>query len=199
MHLKIGLALIVALGCAEGLPPVGSPNTQVASNLVRVENSPNNRCRHYGCRYYEWKIRSHPDIRYVASGYEDGINYSLYRVTSTGEYELILRVNPIVVDEHGDHWWGYPWVTRDIAIANGYDDLRFMAAFTHEIKRDGEISIPEWQKLMPALLLRGEKGKWNVEQPRYEFVPVTIEELAAPGSLIFHARFFVSLHSTGTF
>ena len=87
-----------------------------ASNLVAVENSPNNRCGEWGCMYFEWKVRGLPGIRYVASGYEDGIDYSLYRVSDDLNYELVLRVNPVAEDPKGNHWWGYPWVTRDIAV-----------------------------------------------------------------------------------
>ena len=127
--------------------------------------------------YFEWKIVGIPNVRYVASGYEDGIDYSLYEITEAGEYKLLLRVNPLVVDENGNNWWGYPWITTDIVLADLENGVEFFATFEHDIIRDEVISIPDWQKRLPIILFRGHKGDWNVEQSQYVFEPYSLEEL----------------------
>lgn len=150
-----------------------------AGNLIPVESSPNNMCKPRGCTYYEWIVKGAENIRYVASEYKDGIDYSLYEVTDDGEYKLLLRVNPIVLDRDGKYWRGYPSSTKDIDITVSNGKALFLASFDHDIVRDDNIEIPEWQSRLPALLLIGNRGDWNVAQKRYTYKKSTIEELVA--------------------
>ena len=48
-----------------------------------------NPCADSGCIYYEWNIPSMPDIRFIASGYEDGIDYAFYEVDECGDLVLL--------------------------------------------------------------------------------------------------------------
>ena len=89
-----GLLLLILLTVSEVI---------YAGNLIPVESSPNNMCKPHGCTYYEWIVKGAENIRYVASEYKDGIDYSLYEVTDNGEYKLLLRVNPIVLDKNNKY------------------------------------------------------------------------------------------------
>ena len=148
-----------------------------ADELIPVENSPYNLCKPYGCMYYEWKFRSDPSLRYIASGYEDGIDYSIARVDKNGKLNILVKVNPIVKDKNGKYWWGYPWSTIDIPTQIQSGELYLYAYFEHKVERDGIISVPEWQKAIPVILLDGEYGKWNIEQKKYQFKLYPVPEL----------------------
>jgi len=149
----------------------------IAVELVPVEDSPFNLCKPDGCIYYEWKFKSDPTLRYIASGYEDGIDYSIGRVNKFGKLELLLRVNPVIKDNTGKYWWGYPWSTHDIPVQVKNGKIYLFAYFKHKILRDGNISVLEWQKIMPVLLLNGEYGKWNIKQSKYQYKLYSISEL----------------------
>jgi hypothetical protein len=73
--------------------------------------------------------------------YEDGIDYSLFRIDSDGSYNLIARVNPMVVDSAGKNWWGYPWSVTDIVLDKSKGTRRLLATFDHDIVTDGNISM----------------------------------------------------------
>ena len=167
----VGLLSIAVVARSGELSLGGATASRFVSALEAVEDSPNDRSREYGGRYFEWRIPALPGIRYVASGYEDGIDYSLYRVTKEGGYELIVRVNPIVLDAEGRLGWGYPWVTTGLVLERTPEGIRFLATFDHQIVRDGVISVPEWQKSIPALLLRGDGGKSDSEFADLIFTP----------------------------
>jgi len=132
--------------------------------------------------YYEWKLTPFDDIRFIASGYEDGIDYGFYKVSELGEYELLLQVNPIIVDSDGHYWWGYPWAISDIARFESPCGLYISATFDHSIVRDGIHSIPEWQKRLPAVLFIAKDGEWVAEQKELNFKPAKLEELKVRAS-----------------
>lgn len=151
----------------------------VRAELIPVEDSKFNLCKPYGCTYYEWYFESDPSLRYIGTGYEDGIDYSLERVGKDGKLKLLLKVNPIVKDENNKFWWGYPWSTKDIPVQEKDGKVYLYASFEHCIERDGNISVPEWQATMPALLLTGEYGKWNLAQEQYDYQLYSLRELVA--------------------
>jgi len=147
-----------------------------AQSLVPIPDA-ENPCLEYGCRYYEWRIEGIANVRYVASGYDDGIDYSLYRVAESGDYELLLRINPVAVDDNGAYFWGYAWVTTDIVLDDTGTKPKFLATFEHDIVREGVISVPDWQKELPAILFKGQRGNSSVELGQFEFKVFDIEEL----------------------
>ena len=48
------------------------------------------------------------------------------------------------------------------------------ARIDHCLYRDANISVPEWQKTMPLLLLLGEYGHWNIEQENYDYIGLIV-------------------------
>lgn len=130
--------------------------------------------------YYEWQIPSLPNIRYIASGYEDGIDYAFYLRNDDGTDELLLHVNPIVVDENGMYWWGYPWITTGIVLEESGDSIEIRASFNHTIVREGVHSVPDWQKRLPVVLFEGKTGK--IPQPDLEYESFSLAELKRDAS-----------------
>lgn len=145
-----------------------------AEPFIPVEDA-ESPCIEYGCIYYEWRIPSLPNVRYVASGYDDGIDYAFYLVNDDGSFELLFHVNPIVVDENGHFWWGYPWITTGIVLEKNGDQIEIRASFDHMIVREGVHSVPDWQKRLPAVLFEGKTGK--VPQPDHKYTSFSLAEL----------------------
>jgi hypothetical protein len=146
----------------------------LAEPFILVEDA-KNPCADFGCMYYEWRIPSLPDVRYIASGYEDGIDYAFYRVSDDGSHDLLLHVNPIIVDSDGKYWWGYPWITTGLVLEDSGDSIYVRGTFDHSIVREGVHSIPEWQKTLPVVLFEGNQG--IAKQPEYVYYSCTIAEL----------------------
>lgn len=149
-----------------------------ATELVRVENTPNNGCGESGCIYVEWKLKRDESIRFVISGYEDGADCRFYKINDDGQYSIILDVSPIIVDSSDKHWWGYAWDIKDIPIE--YKDGRVFvrATFEHDQIRDGSFNPPKWQHRFPVVKFRGEKTRWNFEQPKYNYKLVPLDTLS---------------------
>ncbi|MCP4493062.1 MAG: hypothetical protein GY820_38055 [Gammaproteobacteria bacterium] len=148
-----------------------------AAELIPVKDSPYNLCKPYGCMYYEWEFSTKSNLRYIAAGYEDGIDYEIAEIDENGKLQTLLHVNPVVKDLNGNYWWGYPWSTMDIPVEVKNGEIYFYAYFEHEIFRDGVLSAPKWQKRMPALLLHSNNDKKVAKMDVYKYKLYTIAEL----------------------
>ena len=127
---------------------------------------------------YEWKLTSDPSIRLVAYGYEDGVEYSFYKLKD-GAYKHLVRVHPVLKDEaHRDtYFWGYAWDIEDIVLApNG---KAFMATFEHSLIDDGEVYSPTWQKQVPAILFTGRTTQAGAKVPLLQFEPSSLKSLVS--------------------
>ncbi|MBB1473256.1 hypothetical protein H5368_09440 [Luteimonas sp. MC1782] len=120
---------------------------------------------------YEWLLNSSPSIRFVAYGYEDGIEYSFYTLLPSDTYEHIIRVYPVIRDSSRNDalFWGYPWDIRDIAHSNGKGQKRFLASFEHNLFDDGEVHSPSWQRRVPAVLFIGRTTQPAMTVPQLKF------------------------------
>lgn len=94
-----------------------------------------------------------PELEIIdASGYEDGIDYTVQNINlNTGELETVLYFNPIIETET-KNYWGYPWDWTKLKIKS---DKRIKVSLQHEIERDREISFPRNQKILPAIYFDG--------------------------------------------
>lgn len=93
---------------------------------------------------------------YSASGYSDGIDYAIYDLNmKTGQQELLFYFNPVIIDHEKDYW-GYPWDTKGIMTWTEDGVTRIYCSTKHDIVRDGEITFPENQNVMPVIFLTGQ-------------------------------------------
>ncbi len=94
-----------------------------------------------------------PELELInAIGFEDGIDYTIQDFNViTGELKTILYFNPIIETELKDYW-GYPWDWTKLKINQ---NNKIKASLNHNIERDGNITIPKNQKIMPAIYFEG--------------------------------------------
>lgn len=104
---------------------------------------------------------------YSATGYSDGIDYAIYDLNIiTGEQNLLFYFNPVIIENDNDYW-GYPWDTKGIMNRSKDGVTMIYYSTDHDIIRDGSITIPENQNVMPVIFLIG-----HSTQP-----DITVEEI----------------------
>ena len=95
-----------------------------------------------------------PEI-YYASGYTDGIDYAFYDLNmKTGKQELLFYFNPVITGTDQD-LWGYPWNTDGVMKKSVDEETMLFFSVNHDIERDGNISDPVNQKILPVIFLLG--------------------------------------------
>lgn len=95
-----------------------------------------------------------PEI-YSASGYSDGIDYALYDLNmKTGKQELLFYFNPVIIDNDQDYW-GYPWDTEGVMKSTEGGVTMIYYSNDHNIEREGEMTYPDNQKVLPVIFLTG--------------------------------------------
>src|SRR5690606_34577972 len=123
--------------------------------------------------YDEWFLDGNAAIHLVISGYEDGSDAKLFRVSDDGDYQLLLHIRPIVMDADDRHWWGYPNTLREIPVTEIDGTMAIFATFDNAECDDGNHARPTWQRAIPVVLFLGEKVGWNAERKRYDYHPRT--------------------------
>ncbi len=116
--------------------------------------------------YFAWKIKNIENILIVAEGYSDGIDYSFYNVIDIDSIALIFRFNPVIIDTSNksqDYYWGYPWDINDIKIKYNDGNFVVLSSTQHSIERDGEINIPKFQKILPAIFFTGKSTQPTIK------------------------------------
>lgn len=99
-----------------------------------------------------------PEI-YSASGYSDGIDYAFYDLNmKTGKQELLFYFNPVIIDNDQDYW-GYPWDTDGVMKKSEDGETMIFFSDNHDIERDGEITYPDNQKILPVIFLTGHSSQ----------------------------------------
>ena len=97
-----------------------------------------------------------------ASGFEDGIDYSIYKQNFNGQEDTLLLVfNPVIIDgSRGKKtYWGYPWDISDVLVKSNGGKFELFCSFNHKIVTGGDdgdnSNVPEWQKRVPVILFSG--------------------------------------------
>lgn len=99
---------------------------------------------------------------YSASGYSDGIDYAIYDLNmKTGKQELLFYFNPVIIENEKDYW-GYPWDTKGIITWTEDGVTMIYYSTDHDIERDGHITYPENQKVMPVIFLTGQSTQPDI-------------------------------------
>jgi hypothetical protein len=133
-------------------------------------------CHEIATFCYEWILIDSPDVRFMAYGDEDGIDYSFYRKGKRGHYRRLIRIYPVIRDDSrgGDYFWGYPWDISDIAEApNG----TLQVAFDHNILDEGESRNDAWQKKIPAVLFIGRTTQPDMTKSKFDYRPMTFPQM----------------------
>lgn len=102
-----------------------------------------------------------------ASGFEDGIDYSIYDQNLVkGTDVLLFRFNPVLIDTSNtqkEYYWGYPWDVTNIMVKAEGGSVRIRCSLNHDIERYGAIDIPTWQKKLPAIFFVGKTTQPDIE------------------------------------
>lgn len=94
-----------------------------------------------------------PELEIIdATGYEDGIDYTIQDLDIiTGELKKVLYFNPIIETKIKDYW-GYPWDWTKLKLNSNF---QLKVSLKHKIERNGNITFPKNQKIMPVIYFEG--------------------------------------------
>lgn len=131
----------------------------------------------WGASCHEWRFAHDPSLRFIADGYEDGMEYWFATRRDDGTYAYLVRVFPVLRDPSrpGSLYWGYGWDIHDIVLPGGGN--RMLATFDHAIVDDGEVDSPDWQQRVPAVLFEGRTTQPGMTVPKLAFFPANVEAL----------------------
>jgi len=96
-----------------------------------------------------------------AYGFEDGIDYSIYKQNFNGQEDTLLLVfNPVIIDSSrgGKTYWGYPWDVSDVLAKLSGTGFKLFCSFNHKIESDGDGDnsiVPVWQNRLPVIFFSG--------------------------------------------
>ncbi|MEO9219916.1 MAG: hypothetical protein ABI315_15175 [Bacteroidia bacterium] len=103
-----------------------------------------------------------PEI-FSAAGYSDGIDYCFIdQDIKNGKDRILLYFNP-VIDDSDENYWGYPWDIKDLMIRLDNGLFKLKCSINNEIERDGEITIPDWQKGFPVICFSGHSNQPDIK------------------------------------
>jgi hypothetical protein len=95
-----------------------------------------------------------PEI-FSATGWAEGIDYCFIdQDLKKGKDKVLFYFNPVII-ESDNKFWGYPWDISDLLIKLDNGLLKIKCSIDHKITRDGEITIPDWQKEFPVICFSG--------------------------------------------
>lgn len=136
-------------------------------------------CFHYDGTCREWVLDTPDNVRFIAQGYQTGIDYSFYSRDASGRYQHLLRIRPVLQDDskNGSFFWGYSEDITDLAPSSSKKTLKVMAAFDDSLKDVGEVYSPRWQKQVPAVLFVGQTTHPDKTVPKLRFKAVDLDSL----------------------
>lgn len=96
-----------------------------------------------------------------AQGYEDGIDYAIYKVKDNDEV-VQLYFNPGLKDDrYGDkNFWAYPNDMQEIIIDQ---DKKLLVSLNNNYPRDDEHTIPDNQRELPFVFFKGKTTQPDME------------------------------------
>lgn len=152
----IGAAVLAATWCV-GVGGVAQAAGAGQANMTKVGKADGFCARRDEGICEEWRFTRTPQLRLVADGDEDGMEYVFYQRDPSGQYRYLLRVYPALRDpaRPGQLFWGYTWDITDIVLEPGGGPLRVQASFSHAVEDFGPIENQPWQKQVPVVLFVG--------------------------------------------
>jgi len=120
---------------------------------------------HVGIEYFNFiNVDNDPEPEvYTAFGYEDGIDYALYDLDlNAGTENLLFFLNPIIRTGE-NHYWGYHWDIMNMLVKIVDGEVKILSATDHDIIRDGVITIPDDQLILPCIFFTGKSTQLDIE------------------------------------
>jgi len=115
---------------------------------------------------YFWLVNIDADVEpeiFSATGYEDGIDYAFYdQDLIKGKDSILFYFNPVIIEKE-TKYWGYPWDISNIITKTDDNKIYFKASTEHDIKNDGEITIPKNQNQLPVIFFYGHSTQPNLK------------------------------------
>ena len=138
-------------------------------------------CRTMEGYCYEWRLAHDESLRFVASGYEDGGDWSFFRRGDDGKYTRLFSVYPAMRDARrpGLLFWGYAWDITDIALSEEPGPLRLLVNFDHSYQYDGNWQPEPWQNSVPYVLFTGSATQPDMQVEAQSFRPMSVDEVRA--------------------
>ncbi len=167
--------------CAACLNPVlASAQTVPKANLIKVAKADGFCAQRDEGICLEWRFERTPQLRLVADGDEDGMDYALQERGADGSYRYVLRFYPVLRDPV--HRGAYIGVAArditDIVLVPGEGPLRLQAGFAHDYQDIGAIEDQPWQKRVPVLLVVGKATQPDWKVAVRDFRASTVAALA---------------------
>lgn len=101
-----------------------------------------------------------------AYGYEDGIEYSIYKQNFKSKKDtLLLMFNPVLMEDNNPKtfYWGYPWDWTDILTKRKGNYFQLFCSFDHQVEGDFEVvEKPKWQRKIPIIFVRGKSTQPDI-------------------------------------
>ena len=138
--------------------------------------------QNYSDAYYRfWFLQLDNDNEletFSAWGYPEGIDYYFTDINyNTKKETILLYFNPVILDSTNSKiaFWGYAWDIIDIFSRND----KILCSINHKIEQNGaEITIPDWQIILPIVFFKGKSTQPDVEvEPFFDVQYMTIKEL----------------------
>ncbi len=136
---------------------------------------------------YQWFVNldNDPEPEIIsASGFEDGVDYSIYDL-NVHDYtdSLLFRFNPVLLDssvKSGTYFWGYPRDISHILTRDKNSKLEIYCSFDHNISRHfEEIDIPGWQYILPVIFFTGNSSQPAIKVEKIKSAEwLSLEEIA---------------------
>jgi hypothetical protein len=131
---------------------------------------------------FEWAVSSVQNLRFVAHGDEDGIEYRFYRADH-GSYELVADVFPVLQDAAHPHtlFWAYPWDIADIKIVSLEGEPAILATRQHQLKVRDVFGMAVSDEVRQAVLFTGTTTQPEITVEMLPFKPLLLSRLGNDG------------------
>jgi hypothetical protein len=117
-------------------------------------------------------------------------SWQIYRQHSSGGWDMLFNIYPIMVDEEGTYWWGHVRSVQDLLFEEKDGEVFLKASYDHDQQEFfGEDCSTTWwyYRRPPVILFTGAPGAdSNMAQPEYDYRWMSLDEIGEEGSPWFH-------------
>ena len=145
-----------------------------AAEMTRVERDAGYCAGNEETYCFEWIIPSLGNLRFIAHGDEDVIEYGFYQIGVNG-YCILSNVLPVLEDASrpGQLFWGYPWDIADIKLTHSGERAALLGTFNHQLTSTDDDGVSINLSGKRAVLFVG-----RTTQPEAPVAPLQFEAVA---------------------